>query len=67
MESREHQFEKFYKKYEAYEIDKASLIRLEKEQEELTEKQNQLVVLLSNLREQKAVLNDQMKEYQESK
>lgn len=65
MESREHQFEKFYKKYEAYEIDKASLIRLEKEREELTEKQNQLVILLSSLREQKAVLKNQMKEYQE--
>ena len=65
MESREYQFEKICRKYEEYESDKTSLSRLEKEQEELTEKQSQLDVLLNALREQKAVLMDQIREYKD--
>ena len=65
MESRAHQFEKICRKYEEYESDKASLARLEMEQKELTKKQSKLSILLNNLREQKTVQKDQIREYQE--
>ena len=65
MESRAHQFEKICRKYEEYESDKVSLARLEKEQKELTKKQSKLSILLNDLREQKTVQKDQIREYQE--
>ena len=65
MEAREQRFEKLCEKYEQYETDRASLLRLEQDQEQLTERQNTLMASIEELREQKAGLQSQIRECQE--
>ena len=65
METRERRFEMLCEKYEQYETDRASLLRLEQDQEQLTGRQNTLMASIEELREQKAGLQMQIRDCQE--
>lgn len=58
FENRSREFEKLCKKYEQYETDKASLLRILKEKEELEKKQDELAERLNELENTIAGLND---------
>ena len=65
MGTRERRFEMLCEKYEQYETDRASLLRLEQDQEQLTGRQNTLMASIEELREQKAGLQMQIRDCQE--